>query len=93
MQHLNRGVDPIPEASKQMNLILQKCCTKKPADRFADARMLAEALSGKAETAPLDSEPGGLPAAKSKQGKNQRIDRNARAGRLTRFLSRFIRHE
>jgi len=47
MQHLRRRIKPIPDVSERMNLILQKCCAKKPECRFRRVKQLRAALLGK----------------------------------------------
>ena len=47
LQHLRRSIRPIPGISEHLNLILQKCCAKKPEDRFGNAKRLRGALLGK----------------------------------------------
>jgi tetratricopeptide (TPR) repeat protein len=55
-QHLRRNIGPIPEATEQMNLIVHRCCAKRPSERFQNARQLSRALMGRTKLTP-DSVP------------------------------------
>ncbi len=49
MQHLKRPIDPIPEVSEEMNLIVQNCCAKELSNRAQGARQVRNALLIKPE--------------------------------------------